>query len=311
MFGVVHRHAGGRIDLGILHLHPGREFDALLDLAHAREVLVELLLVAAIEIGVHRLRIGEHVIEDGVLLGLPAAQVGHALLRGTVPEQALEHEARIVLGRQRLVVRAPGHVVFVGAGVARIAVTGLAHGVAAQLQRRETRVVPDLVGHHLVDGDAGMDVGAGGLLDTHTREERGARARVVARAIGARVCAEVVETADHLQMLVYLREGRQRGREREIRAAFAGGPPGFGYGAIRHVDESHALRCEHLAGRECLARHHGRHGGQGDGSSGAAQEFAPRETVVALGCELRWGLGGVVAHGLLSLGLDPWINSPP
>jgi hypothetical protein len=29
----------------------------------------------------------------------------------------------------------------------------------------------DLVGHHLVDGDAGLDVGASRLLDAHAREK--------------------------------------------------------------------------------------------------------------------------------------------
>ena len=114
-----------------------------------------------------------------------------ALARRAAAEQPFEHEPRIGFGRQGLVVRAPGEVVFVGAGVTRIAVPGLAHRVAGQFERREAREVPDLVGDDLVDGDAGADVRARGLLDAHAGQEGAAGARVVAGAVRAGIGAQV------------------------------------------------------------------------------------------------------------------------
>jgi hypothetical protein len=88
-------------------VHGARHGDALFDLAHAGQVLVELLPVAAVELGVQRLRIREHVVEDGMLLALAALEVGDAFIACAVTEQALEGELRIVLRCQRLVRRRP------------------------------------------------------------------------------------------------------------------------------------------------------------------------------------------------------------
>ena len=96
-----------------------------------------------------------------MLLGLAPLEIRHTLARIAGAEQSLEHEPRVVLGRKGLVVRPPREVVFIGAGVAGIAVAGLAHGIAGELERGETREVADLVRDHLVDGDARADVGAG------------------------------------------------------------------------------------------------------------------------------------------------------
>ena len=177
-----------------------------------------------------------------MLLVLAALEVRDALVAGAVTKQPFEGELRIVFRRQRLVGRLPGEVVFVGAGVARIAFAGLAYHVAGELERREARQVPDLVGHHLVDGDARLDVRACGLLDAYPGEERAARARVITRTIGPGIRAHAVETRDHLQLIANIHQRRQRRREREVRAAFAGRPPRGGNGAIRHVHIGHARR---------------------------------------------------------------------
>jgi hypothetical protein len=132
--GVIHGHAGRRIHVRVLHAHLGGALDSLLDLTHAGEVLVQFLPVAAVEARVHGLGVLEHVIEDGMMLGLATLEIRDALVRRTVSEQALEDELRIVLGRERLIVRAPGHVVLVGAGISGIAFAGLAHRIAAQLE---------------------------------------------------------------------------------------------------------------------------------------------------------------------------------
>ena len=46
--------------------------------------------------------------------------------------------------------------------------------------------MPDLIGRNLVDGNARMDVRAGGFLDADAGQERAAGARVVASAVRPR-----------------------------------------------------------------------------------------------------------------------------
>ena len=95
-----------------------------------------------------------------MLLGLTALEIRHAFARAARAKQTFEHEARVVFGRERLVVRAPGEIVFVRAGVTGIAVAGLSHRIAGELERREAREMSDLVGHDLVDRNSGANVGA-------------------------------------------------------------------------------------------------------------------------------------------------------
>src|SRR6185436_808955 len=159
-------------------------------------------------------------------------QVGHALVARPVAKQPLERELRVVLGRERLVRRLPREVVFIRARITRIAFARLAHHVAGELERGEARLVADLVGDHLVDGHAGADVRARGLLDAHAREEGAARTRVIAGAIDLRVGADVVEAGDDLQLFLDVHERRERGRQREVRATVTHWPPGGGDRAV-------------------------------------------------------------------------------
>ena len=76
--------------------------------------------------------------------------------------------------------------------------------------------------HHLVDGNAGVNVRARGLLDAHAGQEGAAGARVIAGAIGPGVGAQVLQPADDLELFVHVRERRERGRQREVRAVAAG-----------------------------------------------------------------------------------------
>ena len=156
------------------------------DLADAGQVFVELLLVAAPELSFQAAGVVEHEIQDRALL-LAAQRAGFlALGRSTGAEEPLEDQARVRLGRDRQGGPAPGQVELVGAGIARVAITRLAHRVARQLERGKSRQMPDSLGGHLVDRDAGVDVGAGGLLDAHAGQERAAGAGMIARARPAR-----------------------------------------------------------------------------------------------------------------------------
>src|SRR5581483_5729986 len=117
-------------------------------------------------------------------------------------EDPLEQQARVGLGRDRGRRRLPGEVVLVGAGVAVVAVAGPAARVAAQLQGGEAGEVADVVGHDLVDGHAGVDVGAAGLLDADAGEEGAAGAGVVTAAVVAGGGVAVVEAAEDLDLVL-------------------------------------------------------------------------------------------------------------
>ena len=80
------------------------------------------------------------------------------LSRDAVAEQALEQRARIENRRQRLRLASPRQIVGVGAGVAGIAIAGLARVFHAEFERREPRLIADLIGDNLVAGNAGLDI---------------------------------------------------------------------------------------------------------------------------------------------------------
>ena len=71
----------------------------------------------------------------------------------------------------------------VGTAVAGIAVAGILAALAAELQRGEARGLADLLGGHLIDGDAGADVGAVGLARLAAGQEGGHGAGVIAAAV--------------------------------------------------------------------------------------------------------------------------------
>ena len=54
--------------------------------------------------------------------------------------------------------------------------------------------MPDLIGRNLVDGNARMDVRAGGFLDADAGQERAAGARVVTGAIRPGGGVDMVQT---------------------------------------------------------------------------------------------------------------------
>src|SRR5678815_3315666 len=81
--------------------------------------------------------------------------------------------------------------------------------------------MPDLIRHHLVDGNAGANVRPSRLLDAHPGEERAAGARVIAGTVGSGVGTQVLQPADDLELLVHVRQWRQCGREREVGARAA------------------------------------------------------------------------------------------
>ena len=106
-------------------------------------------------------------VEDGALLGAALDKAGTALAVGTGPEEALENQPRIRLGRERGGGGAPGEIGLVGAGVAGIAAAGFPVRVGGEFQRGEAGGFANGLGGDLIHGDAGEDVAAGGFLDPH------------------------------------------------------------------------------------------------------------------------------------------------
>jgi hypothetical protein len=158
--------------------------------------------------------------------------------RHAVAEQAFKKRARVEHRRQGLRLALPGQIVGVGAGITGVAIAGLARIFHAQLERREAGLLAHLVGHDLVEGDAGLDIDDG-LARLHAGEIRGAAAAVIARAIeqgAAGVVRQVAEQRDVLAVTAPAASGCAAAAE----GAFVIRIPAVHDDAVGHVDERHA-----------------------------------------------------------------------
>ena len=84
--------------------------------------------------------------------------------------------------------------------------------------------MPDLVGHHLIDGNARMDVCPCSLLYPHAREKRAAGPGVIPSAVGTRGGIHVIHPAEDLHLLLELGQRFQRAAKFEV-LAIARRPP--------------------------------------------------------------------------------------
>ena len=66
----------------------------------------------------------------------------------------------------------------------------------------------NLAGEHLVDGNAGPDIGSA-FLQTHAGKKHAITARVIARTVGSWIGADMVQTAHYLNQLAALFQGFQ------------------------------------------------------------------------------------------------------
>ena len=257
VLGEVRRHAVGLV-------HPGVDLDALLlrllqlafDLANRREIFLELAAVGRPERRLQLLRVAGDEVQDAAAVACAAVHVfGAQDHAGT--EQALEQHARVEHRRQRLRLAAPRQVVGIGAGIARVAVAGLARVVHAELERGEAGFVTDLVGDDLVAGDAGLDVDRG-LLDLDAGEVRSGTAAVIAGAVEQRAPAVVGQVADldHVAAEGFerLEDARQLRGQRPL---------------LRHVPVLHVDAVRHVEERQA----DGRLGGGGEGGDHRIEEW--------------------------------------
>src|SRR5262249_37196133 len=152
--------------------------EAALDVADAGEVLVQLALIGDAQLVPQGAGIFLYEVEDGLLV-----QVAMIAARAAGAEEAIEDGA----GVDFLVVggglAAPGEVVGVSAAVAGVTRAGIAATLTTDLQRGEASVLADLLGGHLIDGDANLDIGPGRLARLATGQEGGHCPGMVAGAV--------------------------------------------------------------------------------------------------------------------------------
>ena len=187
--------------------------DAPLDLADVVEIAVDADAVGGGQPSLQRDRLLANRIENAAVLALAR----EALLgRAAVAKELFEHRLRAVFHRQRHRRRAPGNRVEVGAAVAGAAAQ--AGFFDAQLERRQRRVLADVLGGDLIHRHADTH---GVFLRTAAAEEDGRRARVLGAGVGAGG-AGVHEVADHGHVIAILLERAESLRELEPAPSAAG-----------------------------------------------------------------------------------------
>ena len=173
------------------------------------------------------------------------------LPRPPISEQTLEHDSRIVLGRQRRRVRAPGERVEIRAAVAVLTLSAQEVEIDRQLERGQRRGLSQMGCGDLIGRDAVAHIGALGPLAVHAGEPRARPARVIAvRAIVERIGLVLRQPADHEQPIAVGRERTEDRRQLEP-GAFTGRRPvvdarEIPRDAIREIDEAepaHGVRC--------------------------------------------------------------------
>ena len=164
-----------------------RQLHAPLDLAHRLQVVVEHHAIAGAEVPPQRAGAAGDAVQQAPRL----ARDRRALLRRVAfAEQLREHLARVVFHRQRRVRVAERQR---GVVVARRAAAGgrLLRGFRGQLERRQRRVLADVLRHHLVERR--RHAGASSPVRPHAAQPRGRR--------------EAVDAADHRLVLQVAERG--------------------------------------------------------------------------------------------------------
>ena len=165
-------------------------------------------------------------------------------------EQALEDDARMGLGRQRRRGRRPRQIVLVDAGVAVVALAHRGEQIHRQLERRQPRLLADLLRRDLIDRRAQVVVGALGPLRLGGAQEGG-----VGRRVRAGIGVLQLQIRDHRELID---QRRQRAEDRRKLGEICAGrsPPGD-VAAHRHVDKAQAAhRIRRRRGQRGHRRNH-------------------------------------------------------
>src|SRR5438105_2601887 len=170
--------------------------------------------------------------------------------------------------------------------------------------------MPDLIGRNLVDGNARVNVRAGGFLDADSGQERATGARVVACAVRPRSGVDMVKAAEDLQVFFDVLQRLHRAVEFKV-FALSGRPPIGRDGSVREIDEGHPqwrscgrrrqLTSRLRIGREDTEWPESFESGQRQTGAETAEEMAPAQAGETLsgnglveyrirfhGCSLAW-----------------------
>ncbi len=156
--------------------------------------------------------IGADEVENAAIL----ARLCRALrIRAAVAEQALEHDSRIVLTRDRSRRRAPRQRVQVDAAVRAVAHAGEHAEVDRKLERRQHGLLAEHLRRQLIGRHAAFDVGAFGTFAAHAGQPSRIGFRVIARGavLGVGLGHSLVDAADDGQAIAVWRKRRENRRE--------------------------------------------------------------------------------------------------
>ena len=211
-------------------------------------------------------------VEHAPLLAQPR-QPRLRIRAGAVAEQALEHDARVVLRRQRRVLALPADRVRVGAGEPGVAGACRLAGLDRQLERRQLRLLARLLREDLIHRDAGVEPGlARRRRDVGQEPRAGFRVRA-ARPSGRR---NALQAAQHEHLLAKRRQRAQRRREL-VGRAFGQRQVVLHDHAVGHVHDAEPV--DRSGGRLLQRRERGHHAveqRQRQHRAHAAQDGAPR-----------------------------------
>ncbi len=121
----------------------------------------------------------------------------------------------------------------------------------------------NLIGGHLIDRNAGVNIGPGRFANAHAGEERAVGAGMITGAVGAGCGIDVIQAAQHLHVLLQILQRLHRVVEFEI-GPLVLRPPSRRDGAVGKVHKSHPHRrasggrCQRRAGLGFRRLHHAR-----------------------------------------------------
>ena len=259
--------------------------DADFQLAHGRQVLLDLAAVGAAEARREAPGVLQGEVEHAAAVAVAA---GDILAGPLAREEALEDGPGVDLLGHRQGFRSPRDVRRVGAAIARVAVAGLGAGVASEFQRGEPRRRAELAGGDLIDRDADLDVGAVGLHRVGAGEERGEPPRMIAGPV-AQGLAPVLGQAGQDGDVALERLERFQDVGERLQGPLGGGGPVPHVGAVGDVDEGHPPGAPAVGRQGPSGGPHRLQPGQGDRRPQAAEGRPPRN------------LPGL-AHGVPSVG---------
>jgi hypothetical protein len=209
--------------------------DAPLDVPHRFEIFRELRAIARRKTKLEPRDLVGHGIEDAAVASQPRQPRGR-VGAGRGPKQPLEQRAWIVFHGQRRRRRAPRDCVRIGARVRPVAGAKQLHRFERELEGRQLRLLPEVLGGDLIYGHPGLHIRRGGALDVHSGQEGGCAARMITAAftwLRERTPARQPTQHDHL---IFVRHQRlQRARQLE-RAPLARGHPVLHGHPVGHIE---------------------------------------------------------------------------